>query len=230
MPPKRVNKKSLVSISGSRSLYGSLFNRRKRWRRMGLKNVNRPFMYKYVVTKSNISIANSAQTAQGALEFKLTDLANYAELTALYDEYCISKVVVKLFPKFGALGQTNGGAGTYMQTTSAFKPTITVLDYDDSATPASRNELLEYGSARMHNCSQIIKRVLTPKIAIQTYKTAVSSGYSAKGHQWIDCADNNIPHYGLKYQVECDQTNGSGVPLYMYDVICTYYVKFRGTR
>lgn len=227
--PKSMNKSSLVKFY-SRGRKALRMLKRKKWNRMGLNRISRPYLYKYVVTKANIIVTNLAQSAQGAFEFKLTDIANYAELTSLYDEYCISKVVVKMYPKYGAMGQTNGGQGTYLQTTSAFKPTITAIDYDDSTAPASRAELLEYGSAKMHNSNQVITRVITPKIAVQTYKTAVASGYAAKAHQWIDCGDNNVPHYGLKYQVEYDSPNNTGVPIYMYDVICKYYVKFRGTR
>lgn len=197
-----------------------------------LKNPMRNFFYKYTVVKTGISIANGVASNQGGYDFKLTDITNYAELTSLYDEYCISKVVMKFMPKMGAVGQiqSGAGAGTYNPQTSALKPLITAIDYDDATAPASRAELLEYGTARMTLPSQICTRTVTPHIAIQTYKTAVSSGYSSKAHQWVDCADNNIPHYGIKWQVESETANGAGAPLYLYDIICTYYVKFRGTR
>lgn len=197
----------------------------------GLNNPKREYFYKYIVIKPIIGIGHLAQTSQGALEFKLQDIPNYAELTSLYDEYCISKVVVKFYPKFGQVGQVQGGGNlTVVPNSSAMKAFVTAIDYDDSNTPPSRADLIQWGTARMHTPTSLIKRVLTPCIAVQTYKTVASSGYSAKPLQWVDCGDDTVPHYGVKYQAELEQPNTSGATLSLYDVICTYYVKFRGTR
>lgn len=194
-----------------------------------IKNTQKSYFYKYKISKGTVGIGNGQPQNYNAISFNLRDINNYSELTSLYDEYCISKVVVEFIPRGAILSQAINTAttGNTNQLYGTVQPFITVIDYDDATAPTTRNELLQYGTCKVSKPHTYVKRVFTPKIAIQTYKTAVSSGYMAKGHQWLDCADDTVPHYGLKWAWDQDQ---NAVSTTLYDIYCTYYVKFRGVR
>lgn len=187
------------------------------------------YSYKYTITKGTVGIANGANSNYNGISFKLQDIPNYTELTTLYDEYRITRVTIILMPRSASLGQTNSASsGNVNQQYSNVQPFITVIDYDDATPPGARSDLIQYGTAKQHLPNRMIRRTLQPCVAVQTYKTAVSSGYMAKRRQWLDCADDTVPHYGFKWAY--NQDSAAAADTVLYDITCVYYVQCRGTR
>lgn len=221
-------KKKLLQRSAA--LVRGISLRTRRRMAMGTKNPNRSYSYKFKVNKGTVGVGSALQANYNAINFQLNDITSAAELTSLYDEYCITKIVCEFIPRAGALSDTIAGAyGNVDQQYGAVQPFMTVIDYDDSNAPANRTELLQYQTAKYTKPTAKHVRVLSPKIAVQTYKIPVSSGYSAKSRQWIDCADNTVPHYGIKWAWDQSVPAPQGGVVVM-DIYCTYYVKFKGVR
>lgn len=182
---------------------------------------NAVYSYKQTFLGAVINSAGGAPTAV-AYKFVLNDLPQVATLTALYDEYCITKVVVKFVPQ-GTIGDNPDP--------SSWKvcPFYTVIDYDDATTPVTLNELMEYQTLKHTKGNVIHKRILTPRISTLAYKTSGTTiGYSSKGRQYVDCANPDIEHYGVKCWIPA--TGGATAGVVSMQPIITYYVKFRGVR
>jgi len=77
-------------------------------------------------------------------------------------------------------------------------------DYDDN-TAETLSELKERAKTKcvVLRPNKIIKIVVKPAVTVQTYRTATSTGYAPTWNQWIDMANRDVPHYGLKFVVDC---------------------------
>lgn len=194
-----------------------------------LGNPNKSYFYKYKISRGTVGIGSAQSTSYNSINFTLNDITNVAELTSLYDEYQITKVVVDFIPRAGALSSSpSGAAGNVNQQFSTYQPFLTVVDYDDNTPPSSRDDMLEYGTCKVSKPNTMVRRVIVPKIQVQTYISANSVGKSAKSRQWLDCVHPDIPHFGLKWA--WNQSAAAGADTVLYDIYCTYYVKFRGCR
>lgn len=203
------------------------------------------YRYKYTtLIKNYFQLEMNGVDANFAIPFKLSDIPNYLELTALYDRYKISAVKVSIVPRQTqmiyqtAAGVNNGGTiqpntdfgGTHLFGTSNFghPEIVTVIDYDDDANPTGTNELLQYNSVRITRGNRNHHRYLKPRFKVDVSNTGV-----LMRQQWIDC-DNIVKHYGLKGQFtnvpNISPYGTSDHPVINYDVILTYYVAFRDTR
>lgn len=192
----------------------------------------RPFSYKQVVNGVNITGVGSrfvAQTSSNrniSFEFRAADLDNWTQYSALYDQYCLTKVVVKLIPM---LTQNNVQP---ISGTSLINPGITgtVIDTDDSNTLSTLNDYQQYESFKFQNAmsGKPIVRVITPGIKnymISTGGASVPAGTKRK--QWIDCSQGTVSHYGLKWFI--DQYYSINAPQ-QWQVLAYYYIKFRNVR
>lgn len=167
--------------------------------------------------------SNCIQFGVGCV-FKLTDLANSAEFTSLFNEYRIDKIVFKIT----ALGQDAGDQG---QVPSAYVS----WDPNDGTAPPSSESMQQRSSTRLVDFiagqSQVVMGI--PKAAQQLYTNGgiVSYGFQSNNKNlWIDCSSpsNGTPHYGLKlYFRNFFGVFGGGTALRMQP---TYYMSFRRTR
>jgi len=154
-----------------------------------------------------------------AFQFTLNDVPNVSEFTVLYDSYCISKVIMICIP-VGNTGITNA---TNNQTSTIAH----VIDYDDANVPSTMNELMQYAAVKVRTCNTQFSISLIPRVAVEIYKTAVTTGYGVGPEKaWLDCANADIPHYGIKMVM----TPGSAAFLSQYQVYFKYYLEFRGIR
>lgn len=156
----------------------------------------------------------------GGFFFKLSDLYNYNEFTALFDQYMIVGIkyrfVMKINPDFN--------------TTSTYKGIYPVLkwvhDHDDSSAPSSANDLVQYPQMREFNfstdknCTRWM--YLKPAIANEVFGTALATAYQPKWRQWCDNAYPGIQHYGLKWYYD-NLFAGQSLTLE-----CKYVLKFKG--
>lgn len=191
------------------------------------KHRQRSYNYVYKVQKGQVTIANGATASLNAINFTLDDLHNVGELTALYDEYRINKIIVELIPRGSPLSQGTVSANG-QQYLNQYLPFLTAIDLNDT-NAITRAEMYEMGLCKHHRPLTTVKRTIYPKIAIQNYISAVSTGYSSKGKQWIDTIDPNVPHYGFRWSWQQSLAQALGDQV-LYDIACTYYVSFRNTK
>lgn len=194
--------------------------KRKRYgrvsKRSGIK-IKQPVQYftrtKY--TPSQFAIATGVTGASG-LNFKLSDLPNYTEFTALYDQYQIRAIKIQLIPRF-----TESAAAT---STQAIGNMWSVIDYDDSGAPGALNDLLQYQNVKRTRTNQMHSRYFKPKVADEVFGSGVATAYSAAKNVWLDCNNPVVEHYGIKFWFDATT---AGVT---YDMMVKMYLAFKNVR
>lgn len=158
-------------------------------------------------------------TAQGTgYQFSLNNLPNYAEFTALYDSYRIEWVTIWAIPT-----QTEAPVAAL----NYYVPTLyTAVDKDDATPPGSLASQLEHGNLRMVTMDKMKKlAAFKPAVQGELFRSGATRGFNRMDDQWIDCAQPDIPHFGLKIWTEPAMTGFNGIRL-----IADVYVSFRDTR
>lgn len=140
-------------------------------------------------------------------------LTDYTSYQALFDSYRINKMAIKFIPR-----RTMNILGTG----SFNKPTVvTALDYDGGLDPASLDEMLDFNSHKIHDGLQPWTRIFTPAI-----KVTAEQGTTQKFKQWIDLANVDVPHYGLKLYADPHGTTTA----YEVDIFYTTYFSLKQRR
>jgi len=151
------------------------------------------FVRRYQISDIVLGSAGSPQYKN--IYFSLDQLYNYTELTGLYDCYKIDAVSVRF-------DWTRNTSSNGTNTNEYSVPMMYIVeDLDDSGTPSSVNQLLEYGSCKLHNfgSSPVFEVSLVPQIAGSAYNSITTTGYwRPKGPVWVDVGSASLPHYGLK--------------------------------
>ena len=74
-----------------------------------------------------------------------------------------------------------------------------------------------------------IKFQFRPRVAVPTYKSGVTWGYSSKPSVWLRTSDTDVIHYGVK--IACEQwgsnVNFWGTGVMHLDCMFTYVVDYR---
>jgi len=166
------------------------------------------------------SVQQAAVETDGALAFQLNDLAQYATFTALYDQYRIRQLDVKMIPAITAYLDSTGGAA------KGFNSRVwTAIDYDD-ATALTAVALREYTTVRENMGTDMICRSFVPHFALAAYSGAFNSYANTIG--WLDCNSAGVQHYGFKWAIEAAPAATSVLQSWRFDV--TYYFEFRNVR
>lgn len=158
-------------------------------------------------------------TAQGTgYIITLNSLPNFGEFTALYDSYRIDWVTIWAVPT-----QTDAQVAA----ANLFTPSLyTVVDKDDASPPGTLAAQLEHGNMKITTMDRM-KKLCSFKPAVQgeLFRSGATRGFNRMQDQWIDCAQADIPHYGLKVWCEPAMTGFNGIRL-----IADVYVTFKDTR
>lgn len=163
--------------------------------------------------------------------FQIGNIVNPTEFSSLYDRYMITGVLVRIrlinnpdaaqFPNL-----TTGGNPGNIYPRLWYCP-----DYDDNATETV-SELKERSRTKMRvmHPDRDIKIFVRPAVNAQLYRTAVTTGYSPKWKQWVDFAQTDVPHYGLKWAAEIAGFSPVASYPYSFTVNFCYYFKCKDTR
>lgn len=167
----------------------------------------------------NIDTSSGLGVFYRGLSFRISDLQDYTELTHLYDQYTITKVILDFQWTLTATSGTGPNA--------SYSPQLNLVrDYDDDSTPDS-NYMRSSGRVLRHRltANNPFRIAITPAVANAVYQSVASSGYGPKWKQRIDCVDVDVPHYGAKLQILCPNTNVGYV-----QITAKYYVSCYQTR
>lgn len=160
--------------------------------------VPRPIDHKHIRTYDFGAIFIGATDTGYSSTFTLGSLPNHTEFTTLYDLYRIDAVEViwELVPLV---------TQAMINKRSNIMPVILAWQDDDDATApttlnqvnqVSRMERLELSEAR-----PAIKRLIVPKLQLGTAGSSPNVGVCMPP-RFLDCAYDNVLHYGLKYWVK----------------------------
>lgn len=166
---------------------------------------------------------NSGVSGAGATSvFTLNDLPQNQEFSNLFDLYKICGVKMKfVFDKNDALSAT--GAGSSL-------PTLYFIrDQDDGTVPANINEMIQYESCKMKRLDKPCTFYVKPKISQMVYETAVTTAYATpKRNPWLDCANNDVAHYGCKWAIDFNTAFGTSIG--RLAIFMTYYIACKDVR
>lgn len=144
----------------------------------------------------------SGATSESAFVWTFDNLINKDDFTTLYDRYRIDYIQCRaqLITNPDANNFVNSALPNY---TNWFPKLWWCADYDDGAQE-TLDELKQRAKTKcvLLRPNSMYKFGVKPAILAQTYRTAVSTGYSPKWKQWIDMAQTNVPHYGIKYVID----------------------------
>lgn len=128
-----------------------------------------------------------------AFFFQLDQLPNYTEFVNLYDQYRVFSLIYHIIPSFNVNLLT-------VANTTQLVPVLYVHDYDDSNALTADADYYQYSNMKQRRAGSPFKVILYPKVASAVYQTALATGYEAKASKkvWIDIAQYQVKHYGLK--------------------------------
>jgi len=154
-----------------------------------------------------------------ALAFQLNQLPNNTEFD-LYDQYRIK--YVKVFFTSNSMPVNNSTTANQVA-----PELITAVDYDDSTSPAAVSDLYNYNNCKLHGILHAgipyYSRTLKPMVAQAIFK-GVTNAYSARANVWLDTANKDVPHYGLKGTIIGQpNTGGSG----FVKVTAQFFLEFK---
>lgn len=159
---------------------------------------------------------------------RVDDLPQSATFSSLFDSYRINKVVLKLMTNWGGggpqSGSWTGGAGTAFDLDP--QRVYTVIDHDDSTALGSTSEALQYETCRVTHPSKDITISFVPAVSATVYRTGVTSAYRQAYKVWMDLANTDVPHYGVKGYIPNSATAWQP----SYKVLATYYISFKQVR
>jgi len=157
------------------------------------------------------------------LTIKLNEVPNYTDFTSLFDSYKITHAEFKFIPHF-TVGQVPLGP----QNTQVAR-LVTVIDQDDDNTPTGLSQLMQYSSLDESLLDRERVRNFKPRVSVQTYRTATTTGYSAPDDAiWIDAAQTDVPHYCGKALI-CDTTASADNPRTL-TIMCTLWITCKGVH
>lgn len=158
--------------------------------------------------------STTVTTAYGGNQFKLSDLAGYTELTALFSQYRIKKVSLQCIPRVNQ--NLNNAAGMYSNFHYA-------IDYTQASAPTSVQAVMQYDNRRTINCQAVTQFTITlkPQASDVLYNGSVVSGYGAAApNTWVNTSSPAVNHYGLVWAWDCNYPSATFI-----DVIATYWLE-----
>lgn len=170
------------------------------------------------VTQFTSSGSASVYTSYGAKSFTLSDLPGYSELVALFGQWRMLKVDLQCIPRVNS--NTTANPSYLSNFTYAF-------DYTMATAPTAIGQILQYDSCKTVNAQDVREFHITikPRTSDVFYNGSVVSGYGANAAgTWINTTSPSVPHYGLLWAWENNQTTINAI-----DVYSTYWCEFKMT-
>lgn len=154
-----------------------------------------------------------------ALTFALNALPNANELN-MFDQYKITGILLKIFPRQNvSWTAANGSGANYNQGELLFS-----VDYDDAVIPADENAICQRSTCQSVTPFKPIEIFLRPKPAGNVFGAA-ATGYSVLDNTWLNMANQNVPHYGVKLGMKPGGTASD--PKLLFDFTAKYYIHLR---
>lgn len=149
----------------------------------------------------------------------LGDVLAPSEFTSLFDSYRIDLVQFKFFLAVDPSAQSAAAA--------VYPRFFWHIDNDDASPPTNLAELKEDARTKTAVLDPRRPIVVTwkPSTLAITFNTPVQSTFTPKWGQWVDCAFNGTPHYGIKYAIDVfTNTN------YRLDIERTVWLSMKNSR
>lgn len=182
----------------------------RRWVQPSLMNHN-VFKYRRSFAGATIAFSSGAET-KGAFSFSLSQVAGYAEITAMYDYYRITKVKISYFPDQTDLISTGNLNST------DHVPLITAVDTANATAPATLDALREYNNHKVRSIIRPFK---------ETFAVRFTDSVNSERQGWISTANATALHYGYKYAAPATNASTTG---FTANVNFTVYIEAKDPK
>lgn len=165
---------------------------RKRRIPRGVRNQVHHFMRR---NTTSVSYPGAA-IYRNSIGMTLDYLPNYTEFTNLYDLFRLNFVVATFRPRFDISAQTP---------TNAIYPRLYwARDQTDENPPATLAELQQYQRCKMAVITPVkgVTIKFKPNVVDNVYGSTLTTSWSPKFKQWIESAQHQTRHYGVKYVID----------------------------
>jgi len=154
---------------------------------------------------------------------QLNDCGDYQRYTNLYDEYIITKLVVKAnFRYDGNDANTLVQSGT--STLNQQDGLQSILDFTNNPAVVATTDLNDYATYKRSLPGRSHTRVFVPRVLQPVWKGNASTwAYTPTKPRWFACSNPDIPHLGMTLKAPASPY-GTNASIFV-EVI--YYVKFR---
>lgn len=208
---------------------------RRTFRKRKLRRIRANTVHSYIRTNETIYTVYYGTSISVADNFAMAATPNYAEFTALYDQYKISGVKRTFIysatgaDATGTVG-VGGSIGTYGP--SGAPMLYSTRDYDDPS-PEGVSAMLQRPYTSIRRITGIYKVFLRPRPNVLLGTAGASAEGVPNRAGWIDMAYPNVLHYGHKWnlipQGGPSGSTGSTV-LGTLRIIDRYYLKLKNPR
>lgn len=205
------------------------FGRKRSWRRNFKR---RTFRYNKSGQKihyftrhvdlGGFDITNGTSATYASYTFELNQIHNYTDFTAMYDSYRIKAVKLTFIPVTNVTFRSNT-SNLAVEGTAFSGRFFSCLDFNDSTTPSSVNQVREYKNAKWTPYTRIHKRFLYPKVL---YRLDENVNVNAT-QPWIPTASANVEHYCVKVAFEHPSTSLTGT---YYTIEAKFYLAFKSPK
>lgn len=143
----------------------------------------------------------SALDATFAIVSSMNDLSSISDLQELFDVYRIRSVQYNIIP-LGTVQPTS--PSLQAATTVSVRPQglITVIDQDDATPLSTLGQALQYESFKYTRSTIVHKRRFSPRVGREIFDGVTAAYEEPDKPVWVDCAEPQTPHYGLKLWVD----------------------------
>lgn len=226
MPPKR--KRGVYHGSNKRRRMARLNVRRSRVirRRRGRSNFSKAIdQHVYCRYGTPVELDGYGLETDYAQNFMFNQIKAYSEFSQLYDRYRITcvQLQVSMVNNPDAFLLPNGPLNN-QNVNNIYPKFWYVRDYDDNS-PLSLDALRERAMVKciLLRPNKIFKINVRPAILAQTYRTLATTGYAPKWKQWIDMAQTDVPHYGIKYAFDFQNQSIDTLKPYKFRIEFKYF-------
>lgn len=190
------------------------------------------YYFKRISNDVQYTSINTPPRITGALKWKLSDVVNYSEFVALFDQYRINMIKVDIIWKASGTSQVE----SQNNNTVAMPILYHVIDLDDDTAP-TYDSIRQYNKTHITYFSTTLRKksiMIKPRylnLIGNTGLFSTSSRSLGDPKAWIDVAYPELFHYGLKWVVDVPQGISPTTATHAsFDVVTTYYLQFRQTR
>jgi len=159
-------------------------------------------------------------------EFRLSNLVNVTDFTNLYDMYKINKIQLMLEPVFDQTAVSNVVGAIAIRS----KKVRVVHDYNSNDALTDEDEYLEYANCKSYSPLRTIKITLYPKLNNKVEGNLGTDAYTSfnSNKVWLNIANANVPHFGLKVFIPEDISSAEGLQLFR--VRAKYWISLKNSK
>lgn len=174
-------------------------------------------------TNPSYILATASANKYFAIAFELQDCDNVTTFSELFDQYRIDMVEFRMIPTSTVIDQHDAtGANTV-------NPMVWVVaDFDDSTVLSGIAAAQEYANVQVFEGGQGISLDILPSITPSVFASGAFSGYKVSAADWIDMANVQVPHYGVKGVVQALSVGSTQA--ISWTVSAKYHLSFRNIR